>query len=138
MSGDTPTTKRSLFQLIGDIPRLLRELISNEIESLKQEIVEKIKHAGIGIGLFVGAAVFAFFAVGVLLAAAVLGLAVVLPAWAAALIVAGVLLIITAALVLVGMKQVKQGTPPTPTKTISSIKEDVKVFTGTAGKADNI
>ena len=84
------------------------------------------------IGLIATAASFAFFALGVLVAAAVIGLAQVLPAWAAALIVAGGLLLIAALLVAVGVQQIKQGTPPTPTKTIDSIKQDVRVLKGTS------
>ena len=123
--------KRSLFALIGDIPRLLMDLVRSEIEGLQKELLDKVKHAGVGIGLIVTAGSFAFFALGVLIAAAVVGLAQVLPPWAAALIVAAVLLIIAAILVAVGVQQIKQGTPPTPTKTIDSIKQDVRVLKGT-------
>ncbi|WP_341953363.1 phage holin family protein [Salinibacterium sp. TMP30] len=137
MHGESPKTdpqrepKRSLAALIADVPRLLGELVRGEIESLKTEIVGKLKNAGIGIGLFVGAAFVALFALMVLIAAAILGLAEVLPAWAAALIVAGVLLIITAVLVMIGVNLVKKGTPPAPTETITSIKNDVRAIKGT-------
>jgi hypothetical protein len=123
--------KRSLAALIADVPRLLGELVRGEIESLKGEVVSKLKNAGIGIGLFVGAAFTALFTIMVLIAAAILGLAVVLPGWAAALIVAGVLLVTTAILVLVGLTMVKKGTPPTPNDTIESIKSDVRAIKGT-------
>lgn len=137
MYGESPKTdpqrepKRSLAALIADVPRLLGELVRGEIESLKQEMASKLKNAGIGIGLFVGAALFALFALMVLIAAAILGFAEVLPAWAAALIVAGILLIITAILVAVGVNLVKKGTPPAPTETIESIKSDVRAVKGT-------
>lgn len=123
--------KRSLFTLIGDIPGLISQLIRDELEQLKDEIVGKLKHAGIGIGLFVGAAAFLFFALAVFVAAAILGIATVLPAWAAALIVGGVLLVITIVLALIGLSNLKKGVPPSPTKTISSMKKDVTVITGT-------
>ena len=137
MYGESPKTdpqrepKRSLAALIADVPRLLGELVRGEIESLKQEMATKLKNAGIGIGLFVGAALFALFTLMVLIAAAILGFAEVLPAWAAALIVAGILLIITAVLVAVGVNRVKKGTPPAPTETIESIKSDVRAIKGT-------
>lgn len=127
--------KRSLFSLIGDLPRLLTDLVRNEIESLKLEITTKLKNAGIGAGLLVGAALFAFFAFAVLLTAAVLGLATVLPAWASALIVAGVLLLITAILALLGIGKLKRGVPPAPTETIDSIKTDVRVIKGTQDRS---
>ena len=137
MYGESPNSdpqrepKRSLAALIVDVPRLLGELVRGEIESLKQEMASKLKSAGIGIGLFAGAAFFALFALMVLIAAAVLGFAEVVPAWAAALIVAGILLVITAILVLIGVSLVKKGTPPTPTETIESIKSDVRAVKGT-------
>ena len=130
--GDKP--KRSLFALIADIPSLLSNLVRGEIDSLKQEIAAKLKAAGIGIGLLVGAATFAFFAVLVLIAAGVLGLATVLPAWAAALIVGGGILVIAVILALVGIASLKRGVPPAPTKTISSIKKDVRTIKGTGRK----
>jgi hypothetical protein len=131
MSGVPGTTpKRSLFKLIADLPTLLVDLLRSELDQLKQEIADKIKHAGIGIGLLVGAGAFAFFALGVLTAAAILGLAVVLPAWAAALIVAGVLLLITAILIAMGLANLRKGVPPAPTETIKSIQEDVRVIKG--------
>ena len=129
------TPKRSLFKLIADLPTYIVELVKSELEQLKSEIVGKLKMAGIGIGAFVVAGAFAFFALGVLVAAAILGLATVLPGWAAALIVAGVLLLITGILVVLGINLLKKGTPPTPTDTIASVKEDVNAFKGT-GKRD--
>ncbi len=131
MSSTQDKPRRSLFTLIGDVPRLFTDLVRGEIEALKKELVDKAKHAGVGIGLIAVAGSFAFFALGVLIAAAVIGLSQVLPAWAAALIVAGVLLLIAAILVAIGVQQIKAGTPPTPTKTIDSIKHDVRVISGT-------
>lgn len=131
MSGDNPQTRRrSLFSLVADIPRLFTDLVRSEIESLKREVTGKLAAAGVGLGLLGAAAAFALFALAVLVAAAVLGLAVVLPAWAAALIVAGVLLVIGAVLVLVGVGALKRSLPPTPDKTIESIKQDVRVIKG--------
>jgi len=127
--------KRSLFKLIGDLPGYLVELLRSEIELLKAELIEKAKHAGIGVGLVAGGAFFGFFAFAVLLAAAVLGIATALPAWLAALIVGGALLLITGILVLIGVNQLKRGTPPVPTETIASVKKDVNAIKG-IGKRD--
>jgi hypothetical protein len=122
--------KRSLFKLIGDLPGYLVELLRSELERLKQELVEKAKHLGVGVGLIAAGAFFAFFAFGVLVTAAVLGIATALPAWLAALIVAFALLVITAVLVLIGVKQLKRGVPPVPEETIASVKEDVNAIKG--------
>ena len=135
MSSAEPTTKRSIFRLIGDLPGYIVDLVKSELEQLKQEVLGKLKAAGIGIGLLVGASAFLFFALGVLVAAAILGIATALPAWLAALIVAGALLLITAILVLIGVNQLKRGVPPVPEETIASVKEDVNAIKG-IGKRD--
>jgi hypothetical protein len=134
---DTSTgpRKRSLLSLISDIPGLLSDLVRQEIEQLKQELTNKLKLAGVGIGLIAVAGAFVFSAIAVFTAAAVLGLATVLPAWAAALIVGGVLLLLAALLIAVGVANVRKSAPLTPTNTISSVKQDVTVITGTGKRA---
>ncbi|GIT81826.1 hypothetical protein LLS1_34950 [Leifsonia sp. LS1] len=127
---------KSLVELISDLPRLVIELGKAELAHLKAEFAAKAKYAGVGIGLFVVAAAFLFFALGVLVAAAVLGLAVVLPGWAAALIVFGALLILAALLALIGVGSFKRIDGVAPQKTIDSIKEDADALKG-LGKYDN-
>lgn len=127
--------RRSLLKLISDLPTLITDLIRGELDSLKKEITDKLKHAGIGAGLLVGAALFAFIALLVLIAAAVLGLATVLAPWLAALIIGVIILIIAAVLALIGIKSLKKGVPPAPTQTIKSLKKDVGAIKGT-GKRD--
>lgn len=128
--GTTTRERRGFFKLISDIPGLIRELIEAEIESLKAEVVGKLKAAGIGAGFLVAAGAFAFFAVLVLTAAGILALALVLPAWAAALVVGGALLVLAGIAAAIGVAQLKHGVPPTPTQTIESVKEDVRVVRG--------
>lgn len=130
MSSDQ-SPRRSLFKLVADLPGFLVDLFKSELELLKKELTDKIKLAGVGIGLLAVAATFAFFAAAVLVAAAVLGLAEALPGWAAALIVGGALLLLTALLALLGVMSLKRSTPPTPTATIASVKKDVDAITGT-------
>lgn len=125
-----PRERRGLFALIADIPRLLRELIEAEIAQLKAEIVGKLKAAGVGAGFLVTAGAFAFFGVLVLTAAGVLALALVLPAWAAALVVGGALLVLAGIAAVIGVQQLKHSIPPTPTQTIESVKQDVRVMRG--------
>lgn len=129
-TGGTPRERRGLFALIADIPGLIRELIEAEIESLKAEIIGKLKAAGIGAGFIAAAATLAFFAVLVLTTAGILALALVLPAWAAALVVAAALLVFAAIMAAFGVSQLKRGVPPTPTDTIESVKTDVRVVRG--------
>ena len=127
--------RRGLLGLISDLPNLLITLVKGEIEQLKEEILGKIKHAGIGIGLLVAAGAFAFFLFAVLITAAVLALAEVVAPWLAALIVAGGLLVITLILALVGVAQVKRGVPPAPTETIKSVQKDVNAIKGIGKRA---
>jgi hypothetical protein len=122
--------RRSLVSLFAELPTLVIQLLKDEIENLKRELTARLAKLGIGIGLFVAAALFAFFALATLIAAAVLGIATALPAWLAALIVAGGLLILTAILVLVGVSSLKKGLPPVPEDAISSIKKDINTVKG--------
>ena len=125
-----PARKKSLGELLGELPGLLVTLVKDEIEGLKREITSRLSKLGVGAALFVVAALLGFFALAVLIAAAVLGLATVFEPWAAALIVAGVLLIIVAILVLVGVRSIKKGIPPVPENSVDSLKKDVNAIKG--------
>ena len=135
MNDDAPSRK-SIFALVADLPRLVIGQVKNEIEQFKSELIGKLKHAGIGVGLFAGAGFVAFFLFAVLISAAILAFATIMPGWLAALIVAGILLVIVVILVSVGLRQVKKGVPPAPTETIKSVKKDVLVIKG-LGKREN-
>ncbi|BDI21288.1 phage holin family protein [Herbiconiux sp. L3-i23] len=128
--------KKSLGKLIADVPGLVGQLIRDEIDQIKKELVSKLTALGIGVGLFAAAAFLGFFLFAVLLAAAILGLAVVFPGWLAALIVAGALLVIIVILVLIGVARLKKGVPPVPEETIKSVKNDVRAIKG-MGKYDH-
>ncbi|WP_374947321.1 phage holin family protein [Agreia sp.] len=125
-----PARKKSLGELLGELPGLLTSLVKDEIEGLKREITSRLAKLGVGAGLFVAAALLGFFALAVLIAAAVLGLSTVFSPWLAALIVAGALLIIVAILVLVGVRSVKKGIPPVPEESVDSLKKDVNAIKG--------
>lgn len=135
MNDDAPSRK-SIFALIADLPRLVIGQVKNEIEQFKNELIGKLKHAGIGVGLFAGAGFVAFFLFAVLISAAILAFATIMPGWLAALIVAGILLVIVVILASVGLRQVKKGVPPAPTETINSVKKDVTVIKR-LGKREN-
>lgn len=125
-----PREKRSLFALIAGVPAQVTELVTAEIQQLKDEMIGKLKSLGVGAGLLAGAAVIVLFAVGVFLTAAVLALSLVLPGWLAALIVAVVLLLIAAGVGFLGYSKLKRGIPPVPTRTITSLKKDLNVIRG--------
>jgi len=122
--------KKSVFTLIGELPNLVTTLIRDEIEQIKREAITRLKTAGIGVGLFIGAAAFAYFALWVLIATAILGIATALPAWLSALIVGVALLLVAVVLGLLGLSRVKRGVPPVPKEAVDSVKDDVKAFKG--------
>lgn len=125
-----PVERRSLAELVAALPGLVKQLIRDELERLKHDLTSGLAKIGVGIGLFVGAALFAFFAVATLIAAAVLGLATVLPAWLSALIIAVALLVLAAILALVGKNSVQKGIPPVPEESIDSLKRDLNAIKG--------
>jgi apolipoprotein N-acyltransferase len=101
-------------------------LVRQELDLAKAELGEKGKKAGLGAGMLGGASVFGAYALGALTACAILALALAVKGWLAALIVAAALGAIAGALALMGTRNVKQGVPATPERTIESVKEDVE------------
>ncbi len=128
-AADRPTTdasQASVAELVKELSEQTSRLARQEVELAKAELTEKGKRAGIGAGMFGGAGVFVFYALGALTAAAVLGLAKGVAAWAAALIVAAVLGALAGILALLGKTKVEQATPPVPEQATESVKEDVQ------------
>lgn len=130
MSGEGGSRSRSLIELVSELPGLIMAVITAELSRLKAELIGKVKHAAVGIGLFVVAAGFVFFGLCVLIAAAVLGLAVALPGWLAAVIVAAALLVVAGGLAFVGIRSFKKMGSVAPERTIASVKDDLDAFKG--------
>ncbi|GAA3417277.1 phage holin family protein [Streptosporangium vulgare] len=120
-------TKESLptSELIRQMSEQVSRLVKDELRLARAELTEKGRHAGIGVGLFGGAGVVALFGGGALVAAVILFLAQVMPPWAAAALVGGVLLVVAGALGFFGKRQVAEAGPPTPERTIESVKDDI-------------
>ncbi len=125
-TGGDPT----LGALVNDLTTQVPELIRSELRLAQAEMAEKGKRAGIGIGMFSGAGLMAFFGFGTLLATLVLVLDLFLPAWLAALIVTVVLFAIAAVLGLMGKKKVDQATPLAPERATVGLKEDIATVKG--------
>lgn len=134
--GYEPKSSRSLFALVGQLPGLFMALLKAELAQLTAQLKRKAVSAGIGIGLFLGAAVLLFFLMEALVIAAVFALALVFPGWLAALLTAAGLLIIAVILALVGIASLKRATPLMPEETKASIREDISAIKG-MGKYDN-
>jgi membrane protein len=115
-----------MAELVKQLSEQTSRLARQEVELAKAELSAKGKRAGLGAGMFGGAAMFGLYAVGALTAAAILGLSKAVAAWLAAVIVAAVLAAIAGVLALTGKKEVQQATPPVPEQTTESVKEDVQ------------
>ena len=108
---DDPT----LGKLVMDAQRDISPLISKEIQLAKSEIKVSVKHGGVGIGLFAGAAFLGLLAI-IMLSVSIAyfihwnGSGLDLH-WAF-LIVFGLYVLIAALLAFIGMKQVKQVKAP--------------------------
>ena len=108
---DDPT----LGKLVMDAQRDISTLISKEIQLARSEIKVSVKHGGVGIGLFAGAAFLGLLAI-IMLSVSIAyfihwnGSGLDLH-WAF-LIVFGLYVLIAALLAFIGMKQVKQVKAP--------------------------
>lgn len=118
-------TEESLPNLLKRLSQETATLVRQEIELAKAEVTQTGKKAGIGVGLFGGAGVTAFLALGALTACFILALAEAMPAWLAALIVAVVYGAIAAFLGLRGRDKVQEAAPPAP-QTVETVKEDIE------------
>jgi Flp pilus assembly protein TadB len=86
----------SLLTLLGEVPELVRNLVTAEIEAAKAWLRRTSKDAGIGSGWIVGALFLLFWSIPLLLAFIIIGLSAWMPLWAAALTVLVVLLLAAA------------------------------------------
>ena len=124
--GDEDLRDRSLPDLLKQLSQETTQLVHQELELAKAELQQKGKQAGAGAGMFGGAGALGLAALGALTACFILALDAILPAWLAALLVAVVYGIIAFVLVKQGQAKLKQATPPVPTQTIETVKEDVE------------
>ena len=93
----------SLLTLLGDLPELVRNLVTAEINAAKAWVSRTAKDAGIGSLWFVIVLFLLFWAIPVLLAFAIIGLSSWWPAWVAALAVFGFLLLAVVVFALLGI-----------------------------------
>ena len=118
--------ERPIGELLKQLSQETTTLVKQELDLAKAEVAEKGQKAGKGAGMFGGAGVIGFLALGALTAAFIMLLDGAMPNWAAALIVAAVYAAVAGALALQGRNKVKEATPPVPEQTVESVKEDVQ------------
>lgn len=114
----------SLLTLLGDVPELVRNLVTAEIESAKKWAARTAKEGGWG-ALWMFAALFVlFWSVPVLGTFVIAGLSSWWPVWLSALVVFFAMLIVTAILALLGILRFRKiGASQNP---VQSIAQDVK------------
>ncbi|SDH64649.1 phage holin family protein [Agrococcus jejuensis] len=128
--------RRSLPELLAEVPTLVVNLFRAELENLQSEVKGKVAKLGIGGALLAVAGVMAIFMLGWLLAA-VNGLWQLLFAeWAAALLTAACLLVVIGILVLIGIPLLKRGAAFKEMDSLDSIKDDVNMVRGLGHAAD--
>jgi hypothetical protein len=127
--GSRPLAERSTAELVQLATEQASRLVREELQLARAELSGKGRNAGIGIGLFGGAAIFAVYGTGALVAAAILGLAQLLAGWLAALAVGGALVALAGLMALVGQDRVKRAVPPVPDGAVRGIRADIDAVT---------
>jgi uncharacterized membrane protein YqjE len=118
--------ERPTGDLVKDLSEQISRLVRDELRLAQAEMTRKGKQAGLGVGMFAGGGIFAWFGLACLIACVVIAIAGVVAAWLAALIVGVALLLVAAIAALIGRGRLKQATPPVPGETIGSVKADVE------------
>lgn len=131
-SGRDPSTGELVSQLSAEVSRLIRD----ELRLAHVEIADKAKKAGIGAGVLGAAGMLALYATGVPIACGILALALVMDAWLAALVVGLGLGAAGDVAVLIGRNEMQTGTPPIPTWTLESVKENLAAVRGAHSPQD--
>lgn len=121
---------RGIAQLVKYASEQLVILVREELKLARLELSNKRKRVGRGAALLGMAALFALYAIGVLIAAGVLGVAQVFQPWLAALIVGGGLLFLAAIFAVLGKRQLKAATPSVPPEVLENVKADMGALKG--------
>ncbi|MEU9055063.1 phage holin family protein [Streptomyces sp. NPDC048384] len=126
---DSHRTDSGATEPVGDLvqraSQQLSELVRDEMRLAQAEMTEKGKRFGKGGGLFGGAGLIGVLTLQALVATVIAALSLAMDIWVAALIVTGVLAAITALMAALGKKQISRASPPTPERTMDSVKSDV-------------
>jgi uncharacterized membrane protein YqjE len=124
--GEAEKRQESVPELVKDLSRDISDLVRQEIELARTEMMEKGKQAGIGVGMVGGAALMAAAALGGSMATMIIVLDLWMPLWLAALITTVLYGAVAAVLALRGRDELKQTGAPIPEKAKESIKEDIQ------------
>jgi len=126
----TPGPDPTLGALVNQLTTQVPELIRSELRLAQAEVAEKGKRVGLGVGMFSGAGLLAFFGFGTLLATFILALSLVMDGWIAALIVTVLLFGVAGILAVIGKKSVAAATPLQPVKAVAGLQADIATVKG--------
>ena len=107
-----------------------RRLVALEVELASWELKRKLGALGLGIGLLVGAGLFALYGLGFLFATLAAALDTFMPRWLSLLLVTLFLFLVALVLALVGRSRVQQCTPPVPEQAIDEAKRTSEALKG--------
>jgi hypothetical protein len=124
--GGEPAGSASTADLVSQAAAQISTLVRDELTVAKLELAEKGKRAGIGGGLFGGAAVLGWFGLGLLVTLAVVLLDLAWPLWLAVLVVMLVVFAAAAVAALLGRQKLKAAAPPLPTEAVAGVQADVR------------
>ncbi|MFG2729883.1 phage holin family protein [Streptomyces canus] len=119
------SAQEPVSELVQRASQQLSQLVRDEMRLAQAEMTEKGKRFGKGGGLFGGAGLVAVLTLQALVATVIAALSLVMDVWVAALIVTGVLAAVTALMAALGKQKVSKASPPTPERTVDSVKADV-------------
>lgn len=125
MAGER-SAEESTADLVNQATAQVSTLLRDELALAKLELVEKGKRAGLGGGLFGGAALLGAYGLGLLLTLAVVLLDLAWPLWLAVLVVMVVVFIAAGVAALIGKQQLKSAAPPVPSDAIAGVEADVQ------------
>ena len=125
-SGEREKRQDSVSELVKELTRDISELVRQEIELARAEMTEKGKKAGLGVGMFGGAAVRGMAVVGGSMATVIILLDLAMPLWLASLVTTVLYAAAAALLALRGRDELKETGVPIPERTKQSVKEDIQ------------
>jgi len=125
-SGEREKRQDSVAELVKELTRDISELVRQEIELARAEMTEKGKKAGLGVGMFGGAALLGMAVVGGSMATVIILLDLALPLWFASLVTTLLYAAAASVLAMRGRDELKETGVPIPERTKQSVKEDIQ------------
>lgn len=118
----TPSSSPGVGAAAKSVAEHASALAKLEIELATLELKKKLGAFGVGIGLLAGALVVGLFFLGWLFATVTAALDTSMPKWLALLVVTLLLGVVAAVLAMLGLKKMKQGSPPVPKQALQEAK----------------